>query len=337
MKSDGGQRLFSGCKINLFLRVGPRLPSGLHRIESLFLPLELPGDCLEIRPADRGDAPPLTRFFDERGAPLDDIDPESNTLTKAWTWFRALCGLAPALELELRKGVPHGSGLGGGSANAAALLLFLRDLAEKRGLPLPDLETFARQSAAVGADVPFFILNRPALVRGVGEILSPCANPFAGHYLLLVCPKTRVNTGWAFAELDRWREQGGARPCPSGTRIGPRRPNGPPPFGKPARRIMPLDPHFANAEGRAQSPEQNFEQDQARDFGNDFEAPIFKRLPELAALHAELAASGALLARMSGSGAALFAIYREKKNAGKMVKALADRGLRVYMQPLPKR
>lgn len=286
----------SGCKINLFLRVGPLRADGKHDLHTFFLPLAEPGDSIRVRPVPAAsEKPPTVVFTDASGRALADIDPERNTLVKAWQWYAAQTGFAPALRIEVTKTVPHGAGLGGGSANAAALLLFLQKLAAASGAPpLPDAD-MATGSAAVGADVPFFLLGRPALAAGVGERLAPAANPFAGHWLLLLCPEIQISTAWAFAELDRLRAK---RP--------------PAPLAEYA--ALPPCPH---------------------DYANDFESLVFSRHPSLAALHAALKDTGPVLARLSGTGSTLFALYRDEENAFKAAKALASRVLSVYRQRLP--
>lgn len=284
--------LHSGCKVNLYLRVGPKKPSGMHDIDSLFLPLAVPCDSITLSPPLPGNSGVHVRFMDAAGMALTDIDSQRNTLAKAWQWFFRTSGFALPLSIQVRKEVPRGAGLGGGSANAAALLLFLYNAAKEQNVSLPHWELFCQGSAAIGADVPFFLFNRPARAQGVGEQLCACAPPFAGHHLLLVCPDIHINTAWAFAELDRHRSSAKALVAPPACQ-------------------------------------------QPSDFCNDFEEVIFSHYPALGQLHAELAASGAVLARMSGTGASLFALYADKKNACDMQKALVRRAMSVYMHPLP--
>jgi len=129
--------LRAGCKINLYLHVGDRLPNGYHTLESLFLPLAEPHDILDIR-LSPGTAQGLVRtsFVTacEREKPISGIDPRHNTLTRAAVWHAEQTGFRPALDILVRKGIPHGAGLGGGSADAAALLLHLQNLAGKKAL-----------------------------------------------------------------------------------------------------------------------------------------------------------------------------------------------------------
>lgn len=306
-------RLRSGCKINLFLHIGQRRPDGYHDLESLFLPLAEPGDTLVVfrdvrdpqqafaagAQAGAGKSGLRCAFVSASdGSPLPDIDPERNTVSRAYAWYAGQTGFAPVMEVRVEKSVPSGAGLGGGSANAAALLRYLQEeIRVAGGEPLPD-PLLRRGAAAIGADVPFFLLDRPARVSGVGEILAETAHPYPGFFLLLVCPALFVSTAWAFAALDNWRKN-----HPSGLTS-----------------TAGQDTH-SGACGEGES--------------NDFEAPVFDRYPELQALHQRLLRSGAVLARLTGTGAALFALYREEKIARHTAKILASDGLSVYVQCLP--
>lgn len=288
--------LLCGCKINLWLRVGRRLANGYHVIDSLFLPLANPFDRIELQAA-RGKS--HVRFTCLDGTAPSGIDPVHNTICRTLAWYAEKTGFAPALDIRVHKGIPQGSGLGGGSSDAATLLLWLQGEAERTGQRPLAPETLLRESAAIGADVPFFLLNRPALAGGVGEKLTPCPNPAAGLYAVLVCPALSVPTAWAFAELDRRRE--GCAP--------------------------PLqDSNGFTASPYIPPPE---------DWRNDFEKPVFAAHPELDGIHAALLASGALTARMSGTGSTLFGLYRDKKIAAQAAKTLASPSASVYMQRLP--
>jgi 4-diphosphocytidyl-2-C-methyl-D-erythritol kinase len=301
------ENLRSGCKINLYLRVGGLRDSGLHELRSLILPLAEPHDKIEIRPAQgRPDGSVATLFMrDSAPEPIPDIDPENNTLTRAYAWFAEQTSFAPALDITVYKGVPHGAGLGGGSADAAALLLFLRGRAARAGclagVPLRD-EDFVRAAAQVGSDVPFFLRNIPALISGIGDSVKAAPCPFPAFILLLLCPRVRVSTAWAFSELDRRRS---AASLPDPTR--------------------PTD-----TAADAANPEAD-----AAPYINDFEDIVFARYPQLAEYRAVLESFGAMQARMSGTGSAIFGIFRTKKSAAAAAEALAGRGCSVYMQQLP--
>ena len=147
------------CKVNLHLRVGARRPDGLHDIDTFFLPLAEPADALFIR------------RFDEPGD-IDftcsdpSLETDDNLVVRAYRRFTERTGYAPRLEVGLKKRIPHGAGLGGGSSDAAALLRYLNDRAADRALSEPDLAALA---LTLGADVPFFLLDEPARATGVGE------------------------------------------------------------------------------------------------------------------------------------------------------------------------
>ncbi|MDR1490036.1 MAG: 4-(cytidine 5'-diphospho)-2-C-methyl-D-erythritol kinase [Desulfovibrio sp.] len=198
--------LKGGCKINLFLRVGRRLESGYHELRSLMLPLAEPHDRIVVMPLRKSLTSGLAvRFFAlDEAAEIKGIDPENNTLSKTYRWFERRTGFAPPLSLEVYKGIPHGAGLGGGSSDAALFLSFLCDLA-RRFDRLHDDADFLRDSVEIGADVPFFLFRAPALVSGMGEVLTACSNPCSGLSLLLVCPGIGISTAWAFRELDMKR------------------------------------------------------------------------------------------------------------------------------------
>ncbi len=136
-------RLFSGCKINLGLRVGPARPDGYHDLASLFYPLPWPRDTIIL---EKTEGAGLTM------AAAAGIPPEANLISRAYAAHAAATGWRPGLKARLVKRVPMGAGLGGGSANAAALLLWLGQNAPE---PLPRARLM-EMGAALGADIPFF-------------------------------------------------------------------------------------------------------------------------------------------------------------------------------------
>ena len=317
--------LRAGCKINLYLRVGDRLPNGYHELETLFVPLPEPYDTLEVfRGNDAGDDPhgdtqSRQGLRVEFSAP--GIDPERNTLTRAYDWYAARTGFAPALAVRVKKGIPHGAGLGGGSADAAALLRYLQEEAAKAGHAPLAREELLEGSATVGADVPFFLLEGAAKATGVGEKLVPMPNPCAGYFLVLVCPDVSVSTAWAFAALDE-RRYGAKNAGPA---------DGPfPRPGDEKGKFEKVRTHGLTSAGH----QATYDFACAPPYGNDFEDLVFARLPELARLRARLCEAGAELARMSGTGSSIFALFREESTARAAAKALASDSWTVYMQKL---
>lgn len=305
--------LQTGCKINLFLRVCGRLPNGYHTLETLFLPLAEPHDRLEIAVLNDSSATGLcTRFYHQAeeenspATPLRGIDPDNNTLSKAYRLYHEATGYAPALDVAVYKGIPHGAGLGGGSADAAVLLRFLQQEAARSGKPDTAEGKLASIAAAVGADVPFFLFNKPAFASGIGEILVPASPPFTRMWCVLVCPPLHISTPWAFAELDRLR--------------GLTEKN----VDKNNRQDLTSTAHQAT-----------YSLAHGEQLVNDLEEGIFKQYPELARIHQRLEALGAKAARMSGSGSSLFGLFDSEQNAQQAAKTLAKDELTVYMQRLP--
>ncbi|MDF1722460.1 MAG: 4-(cytidine 5'-diphospho)-2-C-methyl-D-erythritol kinase [Minwuia sp.] len=180
------------AKLNLFLHVGGRRDDGLHLLQSLV--------CF----ADVGDRVTVERIGNT-GAPLQfvatgpfahdlDGDGGANLVVQAAVGLaRATGQTTDGLRLTLRKNLPVASGIGGGSADAAATL---RALEAFWGVAL-DPDARAALALALGADVPVCLSARPALLEGVGERLTPCAIP-AGIGVLLVNPGSPVSTPAVF-------------------------------------------------------------------------------------------------------------------------------------------
>ena len=284
--------LESGCKINLCLEITGQRLDGYHTLESYFLPLAAPSDKLVITLAST----PGCKLF----TATPGIDPENNTLTKAYRLFAEAVPEAPGVAIELIKGVPHGAGLGGGSADAAALLKFLNSRVIKSGAPGLEESALLALAARVGADVPFFILNRPAWVSGIGEIIHPDESPlepYKNMHLVLLCPEIHVSTPWAFKEWDKLKKR---------------------------------DANALTYQGRHDS---NNSAD-VISFTNSLENPVFAAFPQLKAIKEKLLAFGAKQAVMSGSGSGIFGLFTSADEAGAAGGAFRTEGLRVYIQAL---
>lgn len=286
-------RVTTGCKINFFLRIKEKRPDGYHDLESLFLPLSDPSDTLQITLLP----PHICQGGLQVSCDTPGIDPENNTLTKTYARYAAATGFAPNLRVRLTKGVPHGAGLGGGSANSAAFLQFLQKQAAGLGYTPLDAAALTALGASIGADVPFFLLNQPALVQGIGERLTLAENPCAGVYLVLVCPELVISTSWAFARLDEARAKN--------RETGPSCLTG-----------MALPDSLPTSHGVF--PE------------NDFEEVVFPAFPQLFHIQRELRSKGASSAHLSGTGSSLFGLFKDEQTAGKAAEELRRQGLRVY-------
>ncbi len=175
------------AKINLYLHILGRRADGFHELETSMAAISL-HDTLEIEliPASAGEIE-----FTCSDPALSDA--KDNLATKAARIFLEEFKLATGVRIHLEKMIPVGAGLGGGSSDAAAVLLALRELT---GIGCTDTK-LAELAGRLGSDIPFFIYGTPALCRGRGEIIEPTklAGDFQG---LLVHPGFGVSTPWAY-------------------------------------------------------------------------------------------------------------------------------------------
>lgn len=191
--------LFPNCKINLGLHITARRPDGYHDIETLFYPVPGLCDAVEILPAS--------------GVPGDGVVFTSSGLTVDCPADKNLCVRAAAMlreafperfsavggvRIHLHKHIPFGAGLGGGSADATAVLVGLNDVLSL-GLTTDELVPYA---ARLGSDTVFFLYNTPMLGTGRGERLVPFPDlDLRGWWLLLVKPPEGVSTGEAYSMI----------------------------------------------------------------------------------------------------------------------------------------
>jgi 4-diphosphocytidyl-2-C-methyl-D-erythritol kinase len=172
-------------KVNLQLRVLGRRADGYHEIETLILPISL-ADEISVE-ASKGGMVKVS--CDEANVPQG----EDNLAAMAASEFSRRTGLQISVHIEIRKRIPVGAGLGGGSSDAAAVLVALDSIFETH-LGIEGLEEVA---AKLGSDVPFFIRGLPAICRGRGEIIQPYDTPEELD-LLLLKPPFAVETSWAY-------------------------------------------------------------------------------------------------------------------------------------------
>ncbi len=180
---------FPNAKINLGLNIVERRPDGYHNIETVFFPIPLT-DVLEIVPSISGETS-LSCY----GNPVD-CPPEKNLVMRAYRLMEQRYGLPP-VAMHLYKHIPDGAGLGGGSSDAAHVLVMLNKMFD---LKLEDDE-LAAMAVTLGADCAFFIYNRPMLATGLGNVLSPVNVNLQGKTLLLVKPPVGVDTRTAYSRV----------------------------------------------------------------------------------------------------------------------------------------
>lgn len=260
---------FAPAKLNLALHVTGQRADGYHLLDSLVVFAGV-GDRITVAPAE-------TLSCDVTGPEAAKLTAgEDNLVFRAARTFARGRGAAITLE----KTLPLASGVGGGSADAAATL---RALSRLWGLPLPGAEAVL----ALGADVPACLAGRPCRMGGIGELLAP-APALPGMTVLLVNPRTEVPTPAVFRALVR----------------------------KDNPAMEPLPPAFATpAVLAAWLLRQR----------NDLEGPAIQVAPVIAEVLAVIAATGALMARMSGSGATCFGLFATPGAAGAAAAAVAAR------------
>jgi 4-diphosphocytidyl-2-C-methyl-D-erythritol kinase len=190
---------YPNAKINLGLNVVEDRPDGYHNLETVFYPIPL-CDTLEVTLQD--DA---TRertggrlIFEQDGMELnDDGRLERNLVVRVLRRVQERFGVTDALRVYLKKTIPSGAGLGGGSADASFML---KMLVEMFHLPLSTQEMI-EMMATIGADCPFFILNRPVYAQGIGELMEEIPLSLKDYHLALVKPNDHISTAEAFAHI----------------------------------------------------------------------------------------------------------------------------------------
>ncbi|MBR1516972.1 MAG: 4-(cytidine 5'-diphospho)-2-C-methyl-D-erythritol kinase [Bacteroidales bacterium] len=279
---------YPNCKINLGLHISSRRPDGYHNLESVFVPVFSLCDELEITPvADCGAGDAVSEVaataaelyrsdcrFVQEGIPIDGPS-DSNLCVKAYRLLREEFGSrVGAVTMRLRKVIPFGAGLGGGSSDAA---FTLRMLNEMFSLGLSD-DALCQRALRLGADCPFFIRNRAAYVTGIGDQIETIPFDFEGLGLRVVIEKPHdvVSTREAYASVIPRNLRPETAPSPD--------------LRQALRRPVSEWPHL---------------------FVNDFEASIFPNHPLIARLKQQFYDQGALYASMSGSGSAVFALFEK--------------------------
>jgi 4-diphosphocytidyl-2-C-methyl-D-erythritol kinase len=262
-------RLRAFAKVNYALDVLGLRADGYHEVSTVMQSISL-ADEVELRHAAGG--------FDLSLEPEEvEVGPqERNTTYLAWKALQRLTGKELPVKVTLRKEIPAGAGLGGGSANAAAVLVGLNELFAL-GLRVDKLRGIG---ARIGADVPFCISGGTAMGEGVGEILTPLPAPPA-HLLVVAKPLRSADTAGIYLAYDEAKTEStnSVKPVVSALRSG----------------SLPT---------------------LAAVVGNDLAPVTRGIIPEVARLEQTLLASGALGASMSGSGTAAYGIFHDAEGAG---------------------
>ncbi len=177
---------FPNAKINLGLIVESRRHDGLHNLSTCLIPVPL-CDILEIKESDHYS---LKVYNNETG-----VIGNNNIITKSWDLIKHLC--PRAVEVLLYKNIPIGSGLGGGSSDAA---FFVIETLKMFKVSISS-DNLINLLFKIGADCPYFAINNAALLRGAGEQLQEIQNPVKGDWVTILYPGFEVSTAFAFENI----------------------------------------------------------------------------------------------------------------------------------------
>ena len=262
---------FPNCKINLGLKITGKRADGYHNIATVFFPVPF-NDVIEI--IDNKEHSDGIEFT-QSGIPIVG-DQKDNLCIKAWQLLKNDFPKLPSVKLHLHKAIPMGAGLGGGSADGAATLLLLN---QKYLLNISETQLLS-YALQLGSDCPFFIINKPCLGSGRGELLQPISLNLKGYQLVVVNPGIHVNTGWAFSQLN-------------------------------------LDANTVNDNALTIESFSNIilgdMVNWKDELKNDFEQSVFEKFPAIEVIKNTLYENGAVYASMSGSGSTVFGIFKENK------------------------
>ena len=253
----------SYSKINLGLKVLNKRSDGFHNINSIFIQTDF-SDKLFFKKSN---------FFqlscDNSDVPTDT----TNTIAKAYQILNQQFKFKNHYKIHLNKNIPIGSGLGGGSSNAACTLVSLTNLLNLN----ISSESLHKIALDIGSDVPFFLNGGIKFVEGRGEIIKGFKNSdiFQNLYILLVCPKFSISTKWAYENLKL----------------------------KKALKSNNKEHKFSPLDDRV-----NWKL-----FKNDFELIIKEAYPEIMNIKDIMINNGALYSSLSGTGSTVFGIYNEEK------------------------
>jgi 4-diphosphocytidyl-2-C-methyl-D-erythritol kinase len=184
------------AKLNLFLHVTGRRADGLHLLETLYVALDH-GDMVKVTHREDGAI--------VRDAGWQDVPAEQDLAVRAAHALKSATGCRAGVDIAVAKRIPVGGGLGGGSSDAASVLLALNRL---WNLDLPRT-ALMKIGLALGSDIPFFIFGEPAFASGVGEVLRPVTCP--ATWVAVIAPAVNVSTAAVFAATELTRDTPSAK------------------------------------------------------------------------------------------------------------------------------
>ena len=271
------------AKVNLGLNILGKREDGFHELETLF---QMVNWCDEIKLEclSRG----LDLTCNQPEIPTDD---ENLVIKAAHLLQIRYPGRCKGARINLTKNIPHGAGLGGGSGNAAGVLLglnFLWNLNLKR-------KALILLASELGSDVPFFLFSPCAIGRSRGEILEPVKNSIK-FYVLMVYPGFPLSTAWVYGNLKLK-------------------------LTKQQNNISILKNFLLQSEYAQLGASWN----------NDLEAVVFQEYPEVFGIKKEMLALGAKGALLSGSGSTVFGIFDNLETAKKAYARLEEEKFKLFL------
>ena len=249
------------AKINLHLEVLGKRSDGFHDLVSVFAPISLADELLMQRIPDKKECKVLS--------PLAEL-PVENTITRAYEEFKNFTGISEGVSVRILKRIPEGAGLGGGSSDAASVLLGLNDMFSA-DLKEEDLRAIALK---IGSDVPFFLRNGAAVVKGRGEEIKRLSL-FSDYFGILIYPGIKSATPRAYSLLGRKELE---KPNPA------------------------FNPELFCGKDCREWP-----------FFNSFEDVLFNEYPAIKKAKLDLLTYGADFALMSGAGSSVFGLFKDEK------------------------
>ncbi len=264
----------SPAKINIGLYVLNKRSDGYHNIETIFYPIKA-YDELKINIA-KIDSP--ENKITVQTNPQAGINGKNNICYQAVNLFLNIFKIREKyrVEVNIKKKIPIGAGLGGGSSNAAAVLKVLSKYFKKENNTLK-IKNIALK---LGSDVPFFLLGKPAYATSRGEKLTVLPKFKVNYHILIVNPNIHVSTKWAYNELNIKYQKTKSKKSKE----------------IKLRKI------------------ENFKVTEADSFQNDFEEVVFKKFPAIKRIKDGMYKKGAVFSLMSGSGSSVFGFFDKNIN-----------------------
>lgn len=278
-------RLLAPAKLNLWLKVTGKRPDGYHELDTLMCPIGL-YDELELAATDVNGIRLTVKSDFYQHIPTDSC----NLAYRAADCFYTQLKQTPQINIKLDKHIPAGAGLGGGSSNAAAVLYGLNELYDRPFAP----HKLAQMALNLGADVPFFLQQAPALATGIGEILKP-APPLPPLTGVVLYPDFSVSTAQIYQNFKM--------PLTNDSKHS---------ICSPAKTVAPFN--------LRQQPQ------------NDLETSALALYPEIADAKAALTKAGFKFVLMSGSGSAVFGLCEYRPLARSLARRVKIKsGWRIFI------